>query len=309
MVASGSYEPDRVPIILGHEFVGVVEEVGAASDAPEAGARVVAEASWRCGRCTACLAGTSPCSSPIGLGRSVDGCFATDVVLPMAALHPVPPQVSDRAAQAFVSVGTALKAAALALQRTPTDVVLIGSGHGALLILQILVHRGIEVSVAGTRNHRLGLARRFGAVDTLDLRDPHDRERFELANRHRGSAEVTVEATGAGEGLGRALAATRPGGTVVAYSIYRDSDVVPHLDLLYQRGLTVVGSRGGASYWDEALRLLGEGRVDPVPLTREPVGLDDVPATFSLMSSKSIDAPRVLIDPRIEGSTTRSEEP
>jgi threonine dehydrogenase-like Zn-dependent dehydrogenase len=119
-----------------------------------------------------------------------------------------------------------------------------------------------------------------------------------------GLTPVSIDATGAGEGLGLALGASTFGGTVIVYSIYPDPETVPALDLIYQRELTVLGSRGSGGRWDRALELLVEGRVDPARLTGDPVALEEAPALFRAVADKEIAEPRPLLIP---GTATGSD--
>jgi threonine dehydrogenase-like Zn-dependent dehydrogenase len=165
------------------------------------------------------------------------------------------------------------------------------------MIAQLLARSGTAPIVVGSRRHRLALAEAAGAAEVVDARDPV--HRAELGDRITagGLAPVSIDATGTGEGLGLALGTTVTGGLVVVYSIYRNPETVPNLDLVYRRELTLVGSRGAGGRWDEALQALEDRVVDPIALTADPVPLEQGPDLLRAVAAKRVPEPRPLVRP------------
>lgn len=236
--------------VLGHEFVGVVE------DAPEpawVGRRVVGSINCACGACATCAAGRPthcPERTVLGIvGR--DGAFAERLSLPLANLLEVPEGVSDRAA-AFVEP---LAAACQILEQVhvrPSDrVVVLGTGRLGQLCARVLALTGAEVSAVG--RSASSLERLGGAALPVALADASS-----LAG-----ADVVVDCTGSPDGLALATRLVRPRGTVVLKTTVHDlGEVQPTAWVIDE--ITVVGSRCGP--FAPALRLLASGRVDPEPL-------------------------------------------
>jgi threonine dehydrogenase-like Zn-dependent dehydrogenase len=235
--------------ILGHEFVGVVEE------GPErlTGHRVVGEINAVCGECAACRNGRpTHCENRTVLGIvGRNGAFADYLTLPVENLHPVPESVSTDAA-----TFTEPLAAALEIQQQvavgPDDrVVVVGDGKLGQLIAQALATTGCRLTVVGRHERKLGLLEGRGIGTALV--DQIENATFDLA----------VECTGNADGFRVARRALRPRGTLVMKSTYADRLTLDASSLVVDE-ITLVGSRCGP--FAPALRLLAEGLVDVEPL-------------------------------------------
>jgi threonine dehydrogenase-like Zn-dependent dehydrogenase len=289
--------PATLPIILGHEFAGRVKAVGEGVRGLRVGQRVLAEGGWACGRCGPCRDGRpAACEARALLGRTVDGCFAEAVVVRAASVYPLLDGVTTLAAQSVVTLATALHAADRAGALAGKRVAIIGPGHAGLLLLQVCRTRGVrEVAVFGTRRHRLDLARALGATEVVNVRAPGF-DRWRTLPPPDGF-DVSFEASGAPGGLAHAFRTTRPAGTVVAYGILHGGlDEVPGFEL-YARELTVVGSRGAGTSYQEAINLLADGSIRVDPLITHRLPLDDARQGFALMIDRPDDVVRVVLTP------------
>lgn len=249
--------------VLGHEFVGQVEEVpDAQARARWAGRRVVGEINSVCGQCGQCRAGRpTHCENRTVLGiLNRDGVFAEYVSLPLENLHLVPDSVPDEAA-----VFTEPLAAALEIQQQvqihPTDrVLLVGAGRLGQLIARTLALTGAEVQVVARHPLQKQLLRHCGIAVI---------EEAEVQPRHY---DVVVEATGSPAGFDLARRAVRPRGVFVLKSTYK-GELTLHLSPLVVDEITIIGSRCGP--FAPALRLLEKREIDPTPLIAAEFGLKD----------------------------------
>lgn len=239
--------------VLGHEFVGVVED---AEDRSLVGRRVVGEINAYCGECPTCRAGRPthcPNRTTLGIwGR--DGAFAEYLTLPARNLHVVPDDIPDEAA-----VFTEPLAAALEILEQvhlhPTDrVVVLGDGKLGLLVAQVLGLMGCDLTVVGHHRGKLDILARRGIPTALES---------ELEGL---TADVVVECTGRPEGFAVARRILRPRGTLVLKSTYHGR-VEADLTGLVVDEITLVGSRCGP--FPPALRLLQRGLVDVLSLVSE----------------------------------------
>lgn len=231
--------------ILGHEFVGVVEQ------GPDAliGKRVVGEINVACESCDMCQKGIySQCRDrhTVGIYR-YPGAFADFLALPQRNLHLVPDSVSDDAAVFVEPLAAALQITE-AIQVSPRDrVVVLGAGKLGMLCAQVLKLTGADVVVPVRRDKQAALLARWGipAVDARDLPD--------------GRAEVVVDCTGQADGFAESLRLVEPRGTIVLKSTYHGQ---PQVDMtqVAVREIRVIGSRCGP--FDAALRLLEQCLVD-----------------------------------------------
>ena len=235
--------------VLGHEFVGVVEE----GSAGLVGERVVGEINAVCRVCLACRSDRSMhCANRTVLGIvGRNGAFAEFLVLPEENLHRVPKEI-DTDAATFVEP----LAAALAIQQQisirPDDrVLLVGDGKLGQLIGQTLALTGCQLLVVGRHEQKLDLLSRLGiAVGSAD-------------DVEAGTFDVAVECTGNPEGFALAQRALRPRGTLVLKSTYAGELAFDASSIVVDE-IVVVGSRCGP--FAPALRVLAAGRVQVEPL-------------------------------------------
>ncbi len=235
--------------ILGHEFVGVVEQ----GPSGLLGRRVVGEINAVCGACSACLAGRrTHCERRTVLGIvSRHGAFADHLTLPAENLHPVPDAVSTDAA-----VFTEPLAAALEIQEqvrisSHDRVLVVGDGKLGQLVAQTLALTGCALLVIGRHEAKLALLAARGI------------ETGRAEHVTRGEFDVAVECTGNPEGFAVAQRAVRPRGTLVLKSTYAGALTLDAAAVVVNE-LTLVGSRCGP--FAPALHLLAEGRVAVEPL-------------------------------------------
>ena len=231
--------------ILGHEFVGVVEE------GPEEwrGERVVGEINFACQSCPICYEGLQRhCPSRRVMGiLEADGSFAEYVNVPIANLHTVPASVSDDIAVFAEPLAAAYEVLEQVHVMPNQECVVLGDGKLGLLVAQVLRQAGAHVLVVGHHDRNLAiLARR-------DIRTVRERD------WNPSLYSLVVDATGSIGGLRMALAVTRPRGTVVLKSTTATKAKLD-LSTLVVNEIRVVGSRCGP--FPPALRALETGSID-----------------------------------------------
>jgi threonine dehydrogenase-like Zn-dependent dehydrogenase len=244
--------------VLGHEFVGLVEE----GPAPWPGTRVVGSINLGCGKCDLCLGrGPEHCSQRSVLGIiGHDGAFADYLTLPVGNLLPVPDTVTDQWAVFVEPLAAALRIREQILIPPSARMAVIGPGRRGLLIGKVLALSGNQVVMIGRHNRSLELPRK------LDL-DAGLTTEFE-----DNSFDIVVEATGNKSGLVQALRLTRPLGTLVMKSTYAElADI--NLTKVVVGELTVIGSRCGP--FEPALRLLAGREIDVAPFIEAEYALHD----------------------------------
>ncbi|WP_342346728.1 alcohol dehydrogenase catalytic domain-containing protein [uncultured Nitrospira sp.] len=247
--------------ILGHEFVGIVDE------APETaliGKRVVGEINAACRNCETCTKGhPTHCPHRTTLGiQGRDGAFADFLTLPVENLFVVPDSISDDQAVFIEPLAAACEIPQL-VSIKPTDrVVVIGDGKLGVLCAQVLVLSGCAVTLLGRHSDQNTWLTHMGIQVTSH---PADISR---------GADMIVEATGSPEGLSTAMQLIRPRGTLVLKSTYHGNISVNMANFVIQE-ISLIGSRCGP--FPPAIRLLETKhiRVDPLIHARYPL-LDGV---------------------------------
>lgn len=257
--------------ILGHEFVGRVVE---APDSSIVGRRVVGEINAGCGKCDLCSKGDPRhCAERTVLGiKGRGGAFAEFLSLPAGNLIEVPESVSDEAAVFAEPLAAALSILEQ-VEFSPTEnVVVIGDGKLALLIVLALTAAGANLRVIGKHEEKLDLARKFGARETLNILT----QRLDLE-----PADVVIEASGSPSGLETALRILRPRGTVVLKSTHHGSTQID-MSTVVVNELRIVGSRCGRM--QPAIAMLKSGRADLTPLITNQFELADGVRAFAQAS-------------------------
>jgi len=242
--------------IPGHEFVGVVEAVSRPEDRHWIGQRVVGDINVGCGACRACRAGVKEhCETRQVLGiRGRNGAFAEYLTLPASNLHPVPDRVSDMAAVFTEPVAAACRILEQVDFGPTTRVAVMGDGRMGLLTAQVLRTTGAPVILFGKHDERLALARGM-AIDA----GPSPSSPLAAPDRF----DVVVDATGASDGLRRALDCVRPRGTVILKTTVHDARELATWPIVVDE-ITIIGSRCGPFL--PALDLLARGDVQVAPL-------------------------------------------
>lgn len=250
--------------VLGHEFVGTVEAgpSGASGASGWQGARVVGEINFACGACDWCTQGLGrhcPGRTVMGI-QGADGAFAERVAVPVANLHRVPDAVPDEAAVFTEPLAAAFEILEQVEVGPGQRCVVLGDGKLGLLVAQVLAGTGASVLAVGRHAEKLALLASRD-VETVLERDWDG-----------AAADLVVEATGRAEGFARAVAATRPRGTLVLKSTLAEAAPLNVAPLVIHE-ITLVGSRCGP--FEPALAALADGRVSVEPLIEARCPLDD----------------------------------
>jgi threonine dehydrogenase-like Zn-dependent dehydrogenase len=265
--------------VLGHEFVGVVEE---AEESALVGQRVVGEISAYCGVCETCRAGRpTHCPNRTTLGiRGRDGVLAEFLCLPVRNLHRVPEGLPDEAA-VFTEPLAAACEVLYQVHLLPTDRVLVlGDGKLGLLVAQVLALTGCDLTAVGRHEDKLAILAARGIRTQLD------------GQGLDGNADLVVECTGHADGFAAARQLVRPRGTLVLKSTYHDR-VQLDLSTIVTDEIQVVGSRCGP--FAPALRLLAKGLVDVTSLIEAEYPLSEGLAAFEHAGRRG--ALKVLVRP------------
>lgn len=263
--------------ILGHEFVGVVEQ------GPEQliGKRVVGEINAACGQCRFCRNGQpTHCENRTVLGIvNRNGAFAEYLTLPVENLHPVPESVPTDVATFTEPVAAALEIQQQVQVRSSDRVLVVGDGKLGQLVAQTLALTGCELLVVGRHQDKLtNLAARgipTGLADAVTDR----------------AFDLSVECTGNPEGFAIARRALRPRGTLVLKSTYAGQLTFDASSLVVDE-IALIGSRCGP--FAPALQLLAEGRVDVEPLIHARYPLGEGLAAFERAQRRGV--LKVLLD-------------
>ncbi len=260
--------------ILGHEFVGIVEEINA-QDKTLLGKRVVGEINCGCGECDYCAQGLERhCFNRQTLGIwKKDGCMAEYVTMPLKNLLPVPANVSDEEAVMVEPLAAALEILEQLHIRPDAKVLVLGDGKLGLTIALALCGAGLDITQVGKHQNKLNITAKQG-VKTVLLNE------LEITK----TWDVVVEATGSINGFETALALTKPRGVLVLKSTVASGKEFNFAPIVVDE-ITILGSRCGQ--FAPALRLLEQKRIDFKPLITDVFAADEAIEAFERNKEKS----------------------
>lgn len=279
-------DPVTLPHIMGHEFAGVVREVGAACNLKE-GARITAPFILACGTCEDCTAGNPTiCATQYCPGFHGPGAFAERLPIRAADFNAVllPETVHFEIAAAMgCRVTTAWRALVDRASLRPGEWVALhgcgGVGLSALLIAKAL---GAQVIGIDPNREARAMAQQLGADIVLDAH-----EADQIADLTGGGAHVSIDALGITATFEASLRSLRKLGRQVQVGMptgRHETVALPLLELVYAKQLSLHGMRGlGASEFPPLLELIETGRLDLTPLIAGRIALSDVQSVFEDM--------------------------
>jgi len=258
--------PIKLPLVLGHEFSGVVARVGRQVQGFQPGERVTCEtAAVVCGRCSYCLTGNyNLCPHRQGFGSVIDGSFTRFLAVRPQLLHRIPEGVSFEQAALTEPVCVAYNALVEKSVIKPGDLVVIqGAGSIGMIALLVAQLRGAIVAMLGTDTdtRRLEVARQLGARYTLNVQ----REDVLALVRSLGDglgAQLVVDCTGVSQALQQSLQLVRPLGCITKIG-WGPQPLGFSLDPLVAKAVTLQGSFSHTYLtWERVLALLASGQID-----------------------------------------------
>lgn len=304
--------PRAVPgITVGHEMVGVVEQVGAGVCTVKPGDRVTVNVETFCGTCFFCQKGfVNNCTDPDGgwaLGCRIDGGQAEYVRVPYAdsGLNRIPDAVTDEQA---LLVGDVLATgfwAARISAITPDDTVLvIGAGPtGICTLLCVMLKKPKRIIVCEKSPERARFIREH--YPDVCVTAPEGCKDFVLRHSDHGGADVVLEVAGSGDSFRMAWDCARPNAVVTVVALYDKPQQLPLPDM-YGKNLTF--KTGGVDGCDcaEILRLIESGELDTTPLITHRYALDQIEEAYRVFEHRLDGVIKVAVTARRTGVDTRS---
>jgi threonine 3-dehydrogenase len=261
-----------VPLVAGHEFVGVIHEVGADVRGLTPGELVTGEGHIVCGHCRNCRAGRRHlCVNTISIGATRDGAFAEYLVLPSSNIWAADPAIPLDVLSICDPLGNATHTA-LSFDLVGEDVLITGAGPVGCLATAIVRHVGARhVVVSDINPHRLELARVMGASLVLDARSHEPSDAFAELGMTEGF-DVGLEMSGSPAALRGMLAAMCHGGRIGLLGFLEGESAIDWEKVIFS-GLTLKGIYGREMYetWYKMTAMLQSGLdVSPVITHRFP---------------------------------------
>lgn len=293
--------PRAVPgITVGHEMVGIVEELGSEVKGVSVGDRVTVNVETFCGECFYCKHGyVNNCTSPHGgwaLGCRIDGGQTEYVRVPLAeqGLNRIPDSVSDEQAL-FVGdvLATGFWAARISEITEEDTVLIIGAGPtGICTLLCVMLKQPKRIIVCEQSEERRNFVKQH--YPNVLLTTPDECEDFVKNNSDHGGADRVLEVAGGKDTFQLAWRTARPNAIVTVVALYNEAQTLPLPDM-YGKNLTF--KTGGVDGCDceEVLQLIEEGKIDTTPLITHRFPLSKIAEAYSLFENKEDGVIKVAI--------------
>ncbi len=232
-----------VPLVIGHEFMGTIVEVGSEVSGYVAGQRVAVEGHVTCGHCRNCRAGRRHlCRNTVGIGVQRPGAFADYIAVPAGNAYVLPPGMPDEIGAILDPLGNAVHSA-LSFELAAEDVLVTGAGPIGVMAAAVSRFVGARYVVVTDRNHyRLALARRLGATLAVDFTTTT----LDAVMKELGMLEgfdIGLEMSGSPDALRSMLAFMNNGGRVALLGIPNQEIPIDWNQVIF-RGLTLKGIYG-----------------------------------------------------------------
>lgn len=298
--------PRAVPgITVGHEMVGLVEEVGADVTSVKPGDRVTVNVETFCGKCFFCRRGyVNNCTDPQGgwaLGCRIDGGQAEYVRVPYAdqGLNRIPDTVSDEQALLVGDVlATGFWAARISEITEEDTVLIIGAGPtGICTLLCVRLKKPKRIIVCEKSPERIRFVRDHYPEVLVTV--PESCKDVVLRNSDHGGADVVVEVAGSEDTFRLAWECARPNAIVTVVALYDKPQLLP-LPVMY--GKNLIFKTGGVDGCDcaEILRLIEEGKIDTTPLLTHRFPLNEIEEAYRIFENKLERVIKVAITEKVK---------
>lgn len=274
-----------VPMVVGHEYVGEVVEVGSEVRGFAVGDRVSGEGHITCGHCRNCRAGVRHlCRNTIGVGVNRQGAFADYLVIPAFNAFKIPDNISDEMAAVFDPFGNAVHTA-LSFDLVGEDVLITGAGPIGVMAAAVARHVGARhVVITDVNEYRLNLARQFGVSRAVNVAQESLAEVLTELGMTEGF-DVGLEMSGVPSAFSQMLNNMNHGGKIALLGI-PPSDMSIDWNQVIFKGLTIKGIYGREMFetWYKMASLLQSG-LDLNPIITHEFEVADFQKGFDVMNS------------------------
>lgn len=309
-IVRGEY-PVRPGLVVGHEPVGVIDELGAGVIGYEVGDRVLVGAITPCGQCSACLsAHWAQCGHGAGyealggwrFGNTINGAQAEYLLVPnaQANLAKIPDELSDEQVVLLADIAsTGFSGAESGQVKIGDSVAVFAMGPIGLCaaIGAKLMGAGLVIGIEGDAA-RIDFARKMGVDVVLDYKETDTIS--EIRRMTGGGADVSIEALGTQETFENSLRCLRPGGTLSSLGVYSGKLQMPYDAFAAGIGdhrIVTTLCPGGKERMRRLMEMVRHNRVDLTPLLTHTFSLDQIPEAYTLFGERRDGVMKVAIKP------------
>lgn len=275
----------KVPMTIGHEFVGEIVALGSEVVGLNIGQRVSGEGHITCGHCRNCRAGRRHlCRNTLGTGVNRPGCFAEYLSMPAVNVFPIPDNVSDEIASILDPFGNSTHTA-LSFDMVGEDVLITGAGPTGLMAVAIAQHVGARhVVITDVNEYRLSLAKKLGATRAINIQQIKLNEVMIDLGMIEGF-DVGLEMSGNPHAFNDLFQTMNNGGRVALLGIPPHPVAIDWNQVIF-KGLILKGIYGREMFetWYKMIAMLQSG-LDITPVITHHFNINDYQHAFEIMRS------------------------
>lgn len=276
----GSFEVNP-PLIPGHEFSGVVSEVGEDVTQVKVGDHVSGDPNDMCGECYFCKSGRQNfCTNNIGIGTTQDGGFAEYVVMREKQVYKVPKDMDFMVAAMTEPIACCLHGMDLCKIRLGSTVLVMGGGPIGMIMLQLAKQAGAsKVILSEPVQEKREMALRLGATKTIN---PLEEDIDKVLGEYSDNVDVVIECVGSTRTQADAIRLAGKGGVVMFFGLASPEDSFPlKPDDVFKKELTITSSFINPYTFDRAIQVLSTGQIELKELITTIVSLDELPKVMA----------------------------
>jgi len=280
------------PIQIGHEWVGLVREVGSDVDQSWIGAHVTGDTMMGCMNCDRCEAGKSYlCEARIELGITDGwgGALAQQIVFPVNFAIRIPDSISLPSAAMIEPAGNALRCVEATQLEAGERLLIFGAGTIGLLSAQFALAQNIDVHIVDKQSESLELARALGVKNTYLLSD--------FLQLKLNDFDAVIDATSSEEMPAEAVQSVKPSGRIVLIGLSQTPSLIDTRQAVL-RDVTIVGILSASPGLRGAVEYFQSAEVNPEPLISEVIGLHEVESRLNGIRNPAAKfGPKIHVDP------------
>lgn len=271
-----------LPIVLGHEFSGIIESVGEHVAGFSVGDRVCVDPNVMCGKCRFCQSGMGHfCENMVGIGTTVSGGFSQYCCVPASQLQKLAPSVSFAEGAMAEPLSCCIHGADLCNIRPGADVVIIGGGMIGLLMLQLsLLNGAARVALVEPHGEKRDMAKSLGASLCIDPGE--EQVSASLAAAGICNASAVIECVGKPQTMRQAIDIAGNGAVVMLFGLTAPEETMELLPYqVFKKELTITSSFINPYTTGRAAALINAGRIDVSSMVAEKISLERLPDVLS----------------------------
>ena len=282
--------PLKPPVVTGHEFSGVIADVGEGVTDWKIGDRVVAEARYTfCGKCEYCMSGfENLCKAGRALGYWYNGVFTKYTIVPAARVHRLPENVDFFAGALIEPLACVVHAVLELMHIRGGDVVLVtGPGAIGLLAMQVAKAQGATTIVAGTAKdgERLTVAEQLGADAIVNGGQQNLLDEVNMMTDSRG-VDIVLECSGNEKAVNDGLLAIKKRGQFTQIGLFGRPITLDFEKICFKEIKTIGSAASRRISWAKALQLAAQGKVRLNPLVSDVLPVTEWKRAFNMFEEK-----------------------